>query len=742
MPPARAHPSSGASSRSKGSSSRGSTSSSTLSRTRSSSSASFWSSRTALIALGGGAIALLLAVAVVFLPQLLQPAAAPAKPLTAAEIEHHRRVIREALAESSKADELLRREQWREALAVLVRVVQQFASVQGGVFDEHVRRRVLSGDLRYLSAAKPSELAHTQRLVVLSLLLAYKQSCLTDRALCINSLELPAVLAAAETILDEDSTATFNAGLLRHWRGETERAIELYTECHAIRRRVGRDLEGIMQPLTNLELLYRSRSSVDPAVAKIVRELEAERWELWLQLNWHPMHGRTGCHQVNQLDAWKCLDVRGIFEYARHPERRQLGLEYAGVLKQPDPRNSINVQVLRLPRREQHSTSASAASASSSSIRVVHVGRESVHVVLRNATVFPSYSGDVPPIVYSPCRVWLCGQYWSYGQSDSIRVAAAPADAFQTPPQRLRQAAIVAFKHVANYFHFLIEGCSHLVLLLDHVIPHLRETNRLLPDFKVIIASRSQNGIPFSFQVLEIVVGVFPELTRMIEWYDHRVVYQVEQLHMVDWSDRIDAASLANATESDDMEQQQQYFANAYHYFNPPATVLKRLSEIILSGLGEETPAHRHIVYSSRAHSPRKDRIVLGEEAFLERLRSRVQQYNREHETALQGTDVVAVHVHTALQSVREQIRMFRSAKVVISPHGAGLSNILFCQPGTTVIELPSHDSQLRYFQYISMAMGLTHVVTPDVTALFYGAFNLTDTRVMDSLVDAVIERL
>ena len=42
--------------------------------------------------------------------------------------------------------------------------------------------------------------------------------------------------------------------------------------------------------------------------------------------------------------------------------------------------------------------------------------------------------------------------------------------------------------------------------------------------------------------------------------------------------------------------------------------------------------------------------------------------------------------------SVAEQIAAFRAARLVIGPHGAGLSNIAFCQPGSFVYELlPRH---------------------------------------------------
>ena len=35
-----------------------------------------------------------------------------------------------------------------------------------------------------------------------------------------------------------------------------------------------------------------------------------------------------------------------------------------------------------------------------------------------------------------------------------------------------------------------------------------------------------------------------------------------------------------------------------------------------------------------------------------------------------------------------EQIAVFRAARVIVAPHGAGLANLVFCEPGTRVVEL------------------------------------------------------
>jgi hypothetical protein len=72
----------------------------------------------------------------------------------------------------------------------------------------------------------------------------------------------------------------------------------------------------------------------------------------------------------------------------------------------------------------------------------------------------------------------------------------------------------------------------------------------------------------------------------------------------------------------------------------------------------------------------------------------------------------------SSVHSISEQIAAFKNADLVIAVHGAGLTNIVYCRPGTVVIEITpigydqgvtsyrslSDMFDLRYFQIFAKA--------------------------------------
>lgn len=58
--------------------------------------------------------------------------------------------------------------------------------------------------------------------------------------------------------------------------------------------------------------------------------------------------------------------------------------------------------------------------------------------------------------------------------------------------------------------------------------------------------------------------------------------------------------------------------------------------------------------------------------------------------------------------SFLEQVRLFQEAGVVVSPHGSGLANLVFCRPGTKVVELFPARATDAYFR-LCVDMNLTY---------------------------------
>ncbi len=57
---------------------------------------------------------------------------------------------------------------------------------------------------------------------------------------------------------------------------------------------------------------------------------------------------------------------------------------------------------------------------------------------------------------------------------------------------------------------------------------------------------------------------------------------------------------------------------------------------------------------------------------------------------------------------VEDQIKLFMNADVIIAPHGAGLTNTVFCKPGTKIIEIFQQRADDAYW-FLSQVLGFKH---------------------------------
>ena len=238
---------------------------------------------------------------------------------------------------------------------------------------------------------------------------------------------------------------------------------------------------------------------------------------------------------------------------------------------------------------------------------------------------------------------------------------------------RLAGPLVVVFNpHLSNYYHWLVEG----MLALDVMRDHLPEGTRLLlPGTLADFRATGRSG------------------------FDHRRL-----LDLLGFGDIPAVEMEAPICQVDEAVWLEQYSIDQI-----PGQALLAFRDRIERRLGTGQPRLRRI--------------------YIERRGLR----------GIANADAVAAfcqeHGFTAHRLEEtpddEQIRMFQEAEFVLAPHGAGLSNLLFCAGGTKVIEL-SPDTEFRpFFWQIAQRLGLRHGLLPCPTddGTFHGRMTVDVDR-------------
>ena len=93
--------------------------------------------------------------------------------------------------------------------------------------------------------------------------------------------------------------------------------------------------------------------------------------------------------------------------------------------------------------------------------------------------------------------------------------------------------------------------------------------------------------------------------------------------------------------------------------------------------------------------------------------------YLNESEVEASLQDIGLTVVRLEAMTFLEQVQLFASAEIVVGAHGAGLSNTVFCQPGTRVLELAPRNRAIQCFEIISQHCDLVYsrFLTPGARA-------------------------
>lgn len=141
-----------------------------------------------------------------------------------------------------------------------------------------------------------------------------------------------------------------------------------------------------------------------------------------------------------------------------------------------------------------------------------------------------------------------------------------------------------------------------------------------------------------------------------------------------------------------DSRQQQVVFkqgilANSGHWFYPNAADISALKKHVEGRLNVQKTKHNRI-YVSRTGR----RCITNEAALIQLLK----KYN-------------FTIIEDKPRSVAEQVDIYKNASFIIGPHGASFTNIIWCEPGTHLLELFSTTMVVGHFRYLAQLMKMTY---------------------------------
>lgn len=276
--------------------------------------------------------------------------------------------------------------------------------------------------------------------------------------------------------------------------------------------------------------------------------------------------------------------------------------------------------------------------------------------LIRRSNQFVSMSRFSEGSVFDRAGVWRGFGYLHGSPSEHAPWLSSEADRVSIAEESLSQAPYYEGTHLIfyngnlhNYYHWLVEGLLGLDVL-SQALGRNSSLKIVLPKSMDIAAVFDHRGtLPAAGFGEYDVVEVGANLIRVQEaiWVDSDLVEFMPALHLKDFQKRI---------------------AAMYAGVRSPRT-----RRLLVARKGPTRTIHN-----------------------IEQLQAFLSRYDFET-VYLEGL------------SMLDQILLFQSAEFIISPHGAGLANLLFCEPGTKVIELMPCAEVRPFFWLISDKLDLVH---------------------------------
>ena len=258
-------------------------------------------------------------------------------------------------------------------------------------------------------------------------------------------------------------------------------------------------------------------------------------------------------------------------------------------------------------------------------------------------------------------------------------------DKLSTECERIDKPVFSMFHtNIDNYYHWVAECLARYMDFL-HIHPDRNDIHILIPK---ICPSFVVESLAF--------FGIEPE--RILKLASKP--YCFSKLYTIDYKE--------TGLEKNDV----------FHVYSPSKRSLQLLSTHLCLTRQPTERKGRKIIYVRR---PKGIRSVKNDQYLIDSL---TKTYGDTFVTFTSG-------------SFSDQAELFSNASIVFGPHGAGLTNMVFCPKDAHIIEFPLMPNCNRCFEYMANALSLQYSTIPELHSYYYESYN-PSTEVLNVAISRI----
>eukprot|EP00049_Salpingoeca_infusionum_P015049 m.288289 g.288289 ORF g.288289 m.288289 type:complete len:786 (-) comp15800_c1_seq1:469-2826(-) len=337
-----------------------------------------------------------------------------------------------------------------------------------------------------------------------------------------------------------------------------------------------------------------------------------------------------------------------------------------------------------------------------------------------NATIeFPLYFKDKSTAVVKLEDAFLFGaQPYVTAQCRILALSERNTDLSDFAPPQLssttsrtidNDGVLLMHPKASNYYHVLGEVFTRIAIM-NETYP------RMLQEYLLVLPPKS--SVPAVWDLLELMSQHDEKLTG---WQDRALEYDAAASY------RFKTLSLVSFTQPNKDDVDQNDLWSAYLPSKASVVALRSLALNLIQKVHQDTSstliparlsAPKRVIYISRSGV----REVVNEDVLIKHMNGQANLHGYKFEV-FQGADQLPNTLTSS--STLKQMMYFYNASLILGPHGAGLTNIIFA-PSATLLEFTMTPQCNRVFGYLAEALDNEYIALPQVTAYYHLKYKMT----------------